>query len=239
MAMSLNSAVRYIVNHVRKKLNAGSYLTADTAIGGTSLTLQDATLFLPAGGNAMIRDRLITYTATTVGTGALTGIPAAGAGSIDAIYTSFVDMVALHQIFTDQEIQEALYLFRRYLVMALANDPVKKEYHYARGGFWQTDYQIRTSNTSTFTALTPDTANYQYGQFTFTTARTEATLYIAGWRHYPDLALAHLWEHLANDDRRFSYYQSSQHTATKRDMFDFAEQYRNLGTKNQFMEKSA
>jgi hypothetical protein len=69
---------------------------AQIAVGATSIPVVDVTQFSVSGGVALVANQIVTYTglSQTVGAGSLTGIPASGPGSIQAVIPSYTPVTS-------------------------------------------------------------------------------------------------------------------------------------------------
>jgi len=228
--MALRAAIKYIGEFVRLHSGGATYLPASVAAGSTVLRVLNANIFDPAGGTCYSGDSYITYTGINID--CLTGIPSFGNGAIAAALnpaTHATPSLVYVQGLSEMELEDLIDRFRFYVdAVELKNDVAKKVY-WGGGQWFDTGVEIRDNNGSTYNAVTPDTLDYENGVFQFNTARTENSLYVAGWKYNPFYVLAEIYERAAADDSRFTYMQLGQLQLSKKDMKARAEVYRQRG----------
>jgi hypothetical protein len=228
--MAVRAAISYIGEFVRLHSGGATYLPESVAAGAIKMRVLNPTIFDPAGGTLFVGDAYITYSSINIDQ--LCGIPSFGDGAIVATLnesTHATPSLAYIQGLSESELEDLIDRFRFWVdAMELKEDVAKKVY-WGGGQWFDTGVEIRDDNDASYNAVTPDTLDYENGVFQFDTARTESTLYVAGWKYNPFYVLAEIYERAAADDGRFTYMQLGQMQLTKKDMKARAEVYRQRG----------
>lgn len=211
--MAVRSDIKYIGEFVRRKLGLGSYLRVDVTASSTptSVFVLQPELFDPDGGTlhwvSNTTDKFFTYSG--VDGDELVGIPATGSGRVDADmagFSSSLPTLVYRGVVDDEELERSIDRFRFYVdAYELDEDLEKKKYWFGRG-WLGTDVSIRDSDDLSFNLVTPNTANYERGEFEFTVARTEDSLFLAGYIYNPWYVCADLIQVLPIDYQMVNYF---------------------------------
>lgn len=229
--MAFPVASKYVAEFVLLKLGVASHLTADVAVGDTSVGVFDPAIFDPSGGAVHTLDSdVFTYTAIQDNT--LTGIPASGDDSIETALNGFddidADVVVVGGLLAS-EVDAALNRSRVFIDgQAVEADTDKKIFRFWRG-WLGSDITLRDSSGQTFNLVTADTVDFEHGSFEFTAAQTKSFYYVHGYAYNPFYAMADLLERFGNDDRFLNYVQAGQSARSKRSVTDMTKILRGQG----------
>lgn len=241
--MSVHASKAYIGRFIRRKLGLGSFLpaAATAASNPTSLRVFNPELFDALGGTLFYvdqagNDKYFTYTGINIDQ--LTGIPASGAGEIDADLYAFNETTNTPTLIfrgdiDDEELEREIDAFRVFVVEEMFDDAsgVRKRWR-PRLGWFDTTVEIRDDCDDSYNVVAlsgSDTINYETGQVVFNTARSESRLWMAGFAYNPFYTIARLLMAHGNDSRFLTYLQVGQMAESKKDVSTLSSTWRKLG----------